>query len=340
MFDDELLKNLGIVIRLPHKKRQPGKHKGGGSSVKARIGRVLNKTPEAMLKITGRCNKGLDHLHAHLNYITRNGEVVADTQDGGVAAGREAVKEVAKTWYAQQGKVRKNSPIAINFILSMPSGTNRDLFNLATRNFADRVFGGLHEYMHTDHRDTAHTHVHLTVRARGNDGQRLNPRKADLAEWREVLAHELRAVGIEAEATPRTARGVVMKAMKQAVRHADDRKTNASRANDGRAGRPNGSTVQRNKVFEAVQEAVHPSAKAPERPWEPKIQTKQAQVRQAWMALATEYESKGGEGIQAAADIRLFVASMPAVETERDVIRRQVQHNIRVNANAHPEAEA
>ena len=41
-------------------------------------------------------------------------------------------------------------------------------------------------------------HVHFAVKSRGLDGQRLNPRKADLRGWRERFAHYLRVRGIDA----------------------------------------------------------------------------------------------------------------------------------------------
>jgi transposase len=53
----------------------------------------------------------------------------------------------------------------------------------------------------------ANPHVHLAVRAEGKDGQRLNPRQADLRRWRETFAEKLRERGIEAEASPQITRG-------------------------------------------------------------------------------------------------------------------------------------
>ena len=62
------------------------------------------------------------------------------------------------------------------------------------------------------HEDTDHPHVHVAVRAVGHDGLRLAPGPADLQQWRERFARELRRLGVEAEATPRQARGHVSKA--------------------------------------------------------------------------------------------------------------------------------
>jgi hypothetical protein len=50
--------------------------------------------------------------------------------------------------------------------------------------------------------------VHLTLRTVGEDGEKLNLRKADLQRLRDTFAEKLRTRGIEAESTPRHARGV------------------------------------------------------------------------------------------------------------------------------------
>src|SRR3546814_1171134 len=73
------------------------------------------------------------------------------------------------------------------------------------------------------HTDTDHPHVHLTVATEGADGTRFNPRKADLHHMRETFAHELRARGVAAEATPRRARGHVQKRVRSAALHLDAR---------------------------------------------------------------------------------------------------------------------
>ena len=64
------------------------------------------------------------------------------------------------------------------------------------------------------HTHQANPHVHISVRAEGRDGSRLNPRKEDLRRWRETFAERLRAWGIEAEASSQAVRG---------SRHRDER---------------------------------------------------------------------------------------------------------------------
>ncbi|UVW30736.1 relaxase/mobilization nuclease domain-containing protein (plasmid) [Massilia sp. H6] len=110
---------------------------------------------------------------------------------------------------------RKNRRDTMHFVLSMPEGTPETAVLTAARRFAKSVFSANHEYVFALHTDEPHPHVHLSVRISGFDGRRLTPRKADLQDWRDSFAREMRDQGIEAEATPRSARGVVRKAEKE-----------------------------------------------------------------------------------------------------------------------------
>lgn len=74
-----------------------------------------------------------------------------------------------------------------------------------------------HDWLMARHDDTDHPHVHVTVRAVGRSGLRLAPGPFDLQQWRERFARELRRLGVEAEATPRQARGQVRKSSGIAV---------------------------------------------------------------------------------------------------------------------------
>src|SRR5699024_3214274 len=100
--------------------------------------------------------------------------------------GRDAVRELKNAW--QNGDVvhrRKNSKDTINLVMSMPPGTDPDGLREAVRSFAARNFLADRSYVFVRHDDTKHPHCHLTLKAVGHDGRRLNPRKADLQAWRE-----------------------------------------------------------------------------------------------------------------------------------------------------------
>jgi len=91
---------------------------------------------------------------------------------------------------------------------SMPAGTDSKKLLGAVQALAARQFAG-HKYVMALHTHQANPHVHLLVRAESDIGVRLNPRKADLHEWRMEFAAELRERGVAAAASRQAVRGVV-----------------------------------------------------------------------------------------------------------------------------------
>lgn len=291
----------------------------GGSIPKflQRLNRVSAKSPEAMVRITGAA-KGSKHVKEHLAYITRNGKIEAVNERGEVVNGREAVKEFAEEWMIGSPKQRQNrAPDTRNLMLSMPEGTDPEKVLRAGKTFADKTFGGERMYALVLHTDQKHPHVHLTVKTRGYDGKNLNPRKADLQAWRESFAHELRALGVAAEATPRRSRGVVKKPKKQAVFHMErDHKAGKTKR------RPD---VELRKYEEAIKEfkgIEQPKA----RPWEAKIAARQDKVRRAWQGTADELAKHKDPAARALAkQIQQFIKEMPPVQTERQQLQSVVR---------------
>ena len=68
-------------------------------------------------------------------------------------------------------------------------------------------FGSKHRHATVLHTDEPHPHVHLVLKARSEEGDRLHIKKATLRHWREKFAENLRELGIAANATERAARG-------------------------------------------------------------------------------------------------------------------------------------
>jgi hypothetical protein len=90
----------------------------------------------------------------------------------------------------------------------MPRGTvDGRTLQEAVQAFVAAEFSG-HKYAWTFHDHQEHPHVHLLVRIVDGCFERLNPRKADLQQWREAFGHQLRLRGVEARATKRLTRGV------------------------------------------------------------------------------------------------------------------------------------
>lgn len=193
---------------------------GAPETTKARLARIASRAPEVMVKVTGaaRDAKG---LKAHLDYISRRGDLPLEGRRGEVLATRDEQHELAADWAwggQADGRRQERTPLSRSLVLSMPEGVSPDEVFAAAREFVATSFGQRFDYVLATHGDASHPHVHVAVRALGDEGERLNPTKADLDQWRQTFAEALRARGVEAEATPRRARGVVLKSERTAVR--------------------------------------------------------------------------------------------------------------------------
>lgn len=280
-------------------------------AMRARLERIVGRAPEVMVKITGR-TKDAGHLKSHLEYIMRNGELTAETEQGSLMQGREGLKDLQARWTEDtvlDDKRRRDGTVSVNIILSMPPGTDPIAVKDAVRAFAIETFEANHDYVFVQHLDDKHPHVHLTVRSQGYNGKRLNPRKADLATWRERFASELRIRGVAAEATPRRTRGKVRKHDKGTVV----------------ALRRRGVVPETDKgARQDVTRAAKAGVSGP-RPWEVKARERQAKIRAQYLAHAAELDRTGkGSDRALAIKVREFVAKMPDPETRREQLMREL----------------
>lgn len=190
-------------------------------TARAALNSIVRRTPQAVVKITGG-GRGMKAMAVHLKYISRDGDVELTDENGIKARGLEEVSELARSIEAGGGDVVPSfSPRreAFNIVLSMPPGTDRFQFERAANEFIRSEFAGT-QYAYAHHADEAHPHVHLMVKAVKLDGKRLNPRKAEIAQWRARFAATLRAHGIDADATPRQVRLARAAGVSQANVHA------------------------------------------------------------------------------------------------------------------------
>lgn len=220
---------------------------GGGHDramkVRAHLNALVSQAPQVMVKITGG-GADMKRIGSHIDYIARGGrykkktleELEIETEDG-LMQGKEA-RAMLKEWFAHGGApipdevqdlnsdttmVKRQRREALNMILSMPHGINRELVKAAARATVTELFGGKHLFAMVHHEDTAHQHTHVVVKMVGHDGKRLNPRKADLENWRLIFAKHLNERGVEAVATRRRARLKRSKGESQAVRQMKER---------------------------------------------------------------------------------------------------------------------
>lgn len=291
--------------------------RSGGADLRARLQRIVRRAPEVMVKVTGR-TRDPAHLAAHLSYITRNGQLAAEDRDGCAIEGRREVADLARDWSAAEmldSRRRRDSPFSVSLILSMPAGTDALRLRDAARAFAQEAFAERHEYVLVLHTDTAHPHVHLTVRARSDDGVRLNSKKADLEGWRQAFARALRERGIEAEATPRRARGVTRKAERGELRRLRQRHEQGR----GAVGR-----VAREKLRQAALLAF--GGKVEPTPWERRIAEQQSRIRRLYLAQAKLLQASRDPADRALGlQVETFVRTLPPPDTERLVLARALR---------------
>jgi hypothetical protein len=148
-------------------------------------------------------------IAAHFRYISKNGRLSMEDEREQLVSGSGSVREIADDWRYGGTLIEDESfrREAFNIILSMPAGTNAEIVQKASREFARQEFSD-HKYVMVLHDHQANPHVHLSVRAESIRGWRLNPRKADLRRWRETFAEKLRGWGVDAEASRQSSRGV------------------------------------------------------------------------------------------------------------------------------------
>ena len=279
-------------------------------ALKERLRRIVNRTPEVMVKITGRTRGGTGHLKAHLDYITRNGRVHAETQNGERITDHARLRDLHDVWLTRnkveaRGRSPLNAAQSVNIILSMPGGTPPDRVEAAARTWARETLGSNHDWLMARHDDTDHAHVHISVRAVGNDGLRLAPGPQELQLWRERFARELRRFGIEAEATPRQARGAVRKNAPSPIHHTESRSTD-----------PRVRSLERR---EANADARRTKLAKPAK-WSSAIQARQESIRRSYLGHAAELAKGDSDDRQLARDIQRFVADMPVPLTRRQII--------------------
>lgn len=217
-------------LRLTHPSSGSPNSSMRAAVVRQKLHHMVRRSPQVMVKLA-KAPKGMRGISNNLSYISRDGQLDLEDQDGQIIRGKGAVQDL-KTEWQHGGFPVTSQPTkreAFHLVLSMPAGTDALGVKRAARGFAAREFSSFQYVMvlHTFETDpdltpSPHPHVHLTVKAASLDGIRLNPRKRDLQRWREGFAEALRDQGIEATTTSRLHRS---RQERWAVRHTKDRQT-------------------------------------------------------------------------------------------------------------------
>ena len=297
---------------------------------KARLARVVRAAPEVMVKVfkpakmdkhgnpiqVNRQTEGT-RVSAHLEYISRNGKIEMENSLGDVLTGKAASAGLCAEWLQSHDEDRANglasdrTRISTSIVFSMPGNINASAVKDAVRALAAQEFGGRHDYVMALHTDTKHPHVHLTVRTVGHDGIKLNLRKADLQHLRDAFAGKLRQRGIEAESTPRSARGVARRRERTPVYKIRQRGEVVA--------------VDKAKRREVQRDVSDHGGRLPDHPWDSAIVERRNRVMNTYSAAAAVLaRSTDPEDRELARATERFAAGLTDVTTERAVLAREV----------------
>jgi type IV secretion system T-DNA border endonuclease VirD2 len=229
-----------------------------------------------------------------------------------VLTGEGAARELVDDWnlelsagpYRAGRALKYNKPVkrpkdAHNIVLSMPKGTDARKLFAAAKAFAENQFSGRHRYAMVLHTHQGNPHVHLVVKAKSEQGQRIYIRKATLQVWREDFVKELRARGIAANATRRVIRGVTKSTKKTPIKRAILRKE---------------STFME-KVAREVGNEIRAGKLKPE-PGRKSIIRSRETVIWEWERTANQLDAQGEHLL--AADVRAFLKDMLPPRTDRE----------------------
>jgi hypothetical protein len=282
----------------------------------AQISRTTRRAPEVMVKVLGRGGQDLKSVRDHLDYlrVREGGDVPIETDDGRHLDGRSAGKELLEDWDLDLDDLRPRSELDTHgggskklvhkLMFSMPAGTPPDKVLTAVKNFAREEFALRHRYAMVLHTDEPHPHVHMVVKATSEHGERLHIRMNTLREWRQAFARHLRSLGVTANATDRSVRGVT-----------EPRKLDGiyRPAHPKPGERPRFSTHMRRREEAVAAELRAGGLKA--EPSKAKLLATRRSMELGWHAASEILLSQGQPEL--AADVRRFVSEMPPAVTEK-----------------------
>jgi type IV secretory pathway VirD2 relaxase len=312
---------MSKIVRLPGK-QQPlldivslargGRQQPGVRFTQAQIDyirRTVQRAPEVVMKVLPKSATTLKSAAKHIDYISRDGEVRLESDDGqrllGIAGkalmeGWDLDLDEIRTGPDVGPKDRRQAPKLVHkLVFSMPAGTPADKVLSAVRNFAREEFALKHRYLLALHTDEDHPHVHLVVKAVSEDGVRLNIRNATRRHWRAEFARHLRLLRVSANATERAVRGQTQKARKEGIY---------------RTGLRGESTYLRAQAIGVASELLNGDIRF--EPGRQRLIETRKLVEGGWRSIARRLTREGRREL--AEDVLRFVDRMPPVRTDRE----------------------
>jgi hypothetical protein len=275
------------------------------------VARIAEKKGQAVVKVSSY-SKSSGRAKAHLDYISRNGKLDLEDPFGNQLTDRDEIKDLVDSWSADSDN-RKNSRLTANVVLSAPEGSDRADVKQSVREFARERFMDNHDYLFATHDDTDNPHVHLVVKMRGYNGEKLRLGKKELHDMRKQFAEKLRENGIDVDATYRSERGVVRKPERQVVRNIKSKRGKTPKVEE-----------------EALSDAVSDlKGQGRERPWEPKIKAQREKLASEFKHIAKSLkETKEQSAVKVADKIVKYLKDLPKPVTRHEELKSQLLKNI------------
>jgi hypothetical protein len=77
--------------------------------IRERIEAAVRRAPQVMVKVTGG-GRGMKAIAAHLRYISKNGRLEIEDDEGRIARGKDALREIADEWRYGGGLIPRSQP--------------------------------------------------------------------------------------------------------------------------------------------------------------------------------------------------------------------------------------
>ncbi len=285
------------------------------------IRRTVRRAPEVVVKVLSRGRHDVSGAAAHFAYVSRGGTLEMETDEGERLTGIEATEQLLDRWCLelegerpgadlQAFSRRKPAKLFQKVTFSMPPGTPPAKVLGAVQDFAREELALMHRYAMVLHTDEPHPHVHLVIKSLSEQGTRLRIEKATLRHWRRRFALQLEARGVPANATERAVRGKTLSGKSDAVFRTAQRQE--SRHILARV--------------ESVARDVLNGHETPE-PGRARLFATRKAVEQGWLAASEQLKVQGYPDL--ALEVRSFVAQLPRVKTERELISEDLRKRIR-----------
>jgi len=318
------------------------------SSIKERLRLTVQRAPEVVINVKGsrRTQDGdqsaIEGILRYMMYISRNGHLQTIDECSDRTEGRDGIRDTHASWNLDMQRMRGTNNEALhpsfNIIFSMPARTDPQKMLEAVQAVAQARFHG-HQYLmalHTRETDPAkdapeHPHVHLILRAEDEDGNRIHIRKTDLRVWREQFATELRARGIEANATSRSERGRSRKTMSGAEWHIHKRYQTA--LDHGESFPP--STAKSARFYAAAEELRNGRTEL--KPWEVAMAARRRNILRDLKENAARLRLEGDNEL--ANEVERFAADMAPLDSERRQIQRALVEQVQKRLREHEAAK-